>query len=248
MKKYGLASPLLITVLILLMVSACIISPRQFIPGNKVDKGTTFVMPSATAFTLVETPAQAVFSPTPIIWTATPIVITATPQVSLTPEFSATVPQPVVTPVSVTATSLPSLTPATNTQIIKIYLVAIGDNGVSGTKIGCDDSLIAVDVGIPPTAGVLRAAISELLAIDSEMYGDSGLYNALYQSNLEIENLSVINGVASIYLSGDLMLGGVCDHPRVESQLSAIALQFSTVSSVEIFINGIPLKDVLSLK
>ncbi len=248
MKKYGFAFPSLITIIILLIVSACIISPRQFIPGNKVDKGTLEANPSVTSEALVETPAPVEFSPTPIIWTATPIIITATPQVSLTPETTATVPQPIVTPVSVTATSLPSLTPATNTQIIKIYLVAIGDNGASGTKIGCDDSLVAVDVGIPPTAGVLRAALSELLAIDSETYGDSGLYNALYQSNLEIENLSVINGVASIYLSGDLMLGGVCDHPRVESQLSAIALQFSTVSSVEIFINGVPLKDVLSLK
>ena len=248
MKKYSFASSLLIIVIILLMASACVISPRQFIPGNKVEKGTPLAIPNDTAVALVDTPVQAEFSPTPIIWTATPIVITATPQVSLTPEFTATMPQPTVAPVSATATSLPSLTPASNTQIIKIYLVAIGDNGVSGTKIGCDDSLISVDVGIPPTAGVLRAALSELLAVDSEFYGDSGLYNALYQSNLEIGDLSVINGLAKIYLTGDLMLGGVCDHPRVEAQLNAIALQFSTVSSVEIFINGIPLKDVLSLK
>jgi len=248
MKKHGFASPVLITFIILLMVSACVISPKQFIPGNKVEKGTSLAIPSDTAGVMVDTPAQVEFSPTPIIWTATPIIITATPQVSLTPEFTATVPQPTVAPVSATATSLPSLTPASNTQIIKIYLVGIGDNGTSGTKIGCDDSLIAVDVGIPPTAGVLRAALSELLAIDSDFYGDSGLYNALYQSNLEIGDLSVINGLARIYLTGDLMLGGVCDHPRVEAQLNAIALQFTTVSSVEIFINGIPLKDVLSLK
>jgi hypothetical protein len=248
MKKHSFASPLLITGIILLMVSACVISPKQFIPGSKVGKGTSLAIPSDTAEALVDTPEQAEFSPTPIIWTATPIVITATPQLSLTPEFTATVPQPTAASVSATATSLPSLTPASNTQVIKIYLVAIGDNGATGTKIGCDDSLIPVDVGIPPTTGVLRAALSELLAIESEFYGSSGLYNALYQSDLEIGDLTVINGLARIYLTGDLMLGGVCDHPRVEAQLNAIALQFSTVSSVEIFINSIPLKDVLSLK
>ena len=248
MKKLSFASSLLIIVIILILASACVISPKQFIPGNKVEKGTPEAIPSDTAVALVDTPVQAEFSPTPIIWTVTPKLITVTPQMSLTPEFTATVPQPTVTPVAATATSLPSLTPATNTQMIKIYLVAIGDNGASGTKIGCDDSLIAVDVGIPPTTGVLRASLSELLAIESEFYGDSGLYNALYQSNLEIGDLTVINGLARIYLTGDVMLGGVCDHPRVEAQLSAIAMQFSTVSSVEIFINGIPLKDVLSLK
>jgi len=248
MKKQGFASSLLIAAIILLLVSACIISPQQLIPGNKVDKGTAIPDASLTVEPSGETPVQVAFSPTPIIWTETPVLITATQKVVITQEATATIALATATPVSATATPLQSLTPVTNTQIVKIYLVAIGDNGVSGTKIGCDDSLVAVDVGIPPTSGVLRAALTELLAIDSEMYGNSGLYNALYQSDLEIADLSVINGVARIYLTGDLMLGGVCDHPRVEEQLRNIALQFSTVSSVEIFINGIPLKDVLSLK
>ena len=42
------------------------------------------------------------------------------------------------------------------------------------------------------------------------------------------------------------MLGGVCDSPRFEAQIEQTALQFSTVSSVEVFINDIPLQDVLS--
>ena len=42
------------------------------------------------------------------------------------------------------------------------------------------------------------------------------------------------------------MLGGVCDSPRFEAQIEQTALQFSTVSNVEVFINDIPLEDVLS--
>jgi hypothetical protein len=41
-------------------------------------------------------------------------------------------------------------------------------------------------------------------------------------------------------------LGGVCDSPRVQAQLEEIALQFSTVNSVAVFINGEPLDQVLS--
>ena len=150
--------------------------------------------------------------------------------------------------IAATDTVSPTLTPSSNSQMIKIYLVAVGDNGATGTKFGCDDSLVAVDVGIPPTTGVLRAALSELLAIKTATLGESGLYKALYQSNLEIDNLTVINGRASISLKGDLILGGVCDAPRVEEQIKAIAFQFATVSAVDIFINGVPLEDVLSLQ
>ena len=49
-------------------------------------------------------------------------------------------------------------------------------------------------------------------------------------------------------LAGKLLLGGVCDDPRVEAQLVETARRFSTVREVEIVINGKPLKEVLSEK
>lgn len=133
-------------------------------------------------------------------------------------------------------------------QTVKVFLVAIGDNGASGKLIGCGDSIMPVTREIVPTQGVLRAALEILLGIKQQNYGQSGLYNALYQSNLTIEDVRIENGKASIRLSGRLLLGGVCDNPRVEAQLVETAKQFSTVKEVEIFINGKPLKDVLSEK
>jgi len=87
-----------------------------------------------------------------------------------------------------------------------------------------------------------------LLSVKDQFYGESGLYNALYLSNLQVGDVTIANGQAIIHLTGTLMMGGVCDIPRVEAQLTEIALQFSTVTSVAVFINDIPLKDVLSLK
>jgi len=56
------------------------------------------------------------------------------------------------------------------------------------------------------------------------------------------------DGVATVNLVGTMMLGGVCDNPRVEAQLIQTALQFPTVSEVHFFINDTPLEEVLSLK
>jgi hypothetical protein len=149
---------------------------------------------------------------------------------------------------SPTSPPLSQATVIVEPQIIKVFLVAVGDNGASGKLIGCGDSLVPATQTIVPTLGVLRAALETLLGIKTQYYGQSGLYNALYQSDLTIADLRIDKGKASIHLAGRLLLGGVCDAPRVEAQLVETAKQFSTVKEVEIFINGKPVKDVLSEK
>jgi hypothetical protein len=126
-----------------------------------------------------------------------------------------------------------------------IYLIAVGDEGESGTEIGCGDSVIPVEVPIEPTIAPLTAGLEALLAIDSEMYGQSGLYNALYRSDLTVESIDIVDREAVVELSGTLEIGGVCDAPRVRAQLKETALQFSTVDSVSISINGDPLETYL---
>ncbi len=163
-------------------------------------------------------------------------------------------PLPSKTPVASTAEPIqPSPSPLPlSTQpgqgSVQIFLIALEDNGQSGKKIGCDDSVIPVTVTIAPTVGVLRAALEELLSLEDIYYGMTGLYNALHQSNLKLDSVSILQGKATIHLSGELMVSGVCDNPRIEAQLEETALQFSTVSQVSIFINGTPLEEVLSLK
>ena len=145
------------------------------------------------------------------------------------------------------ATQVPP-TPTSAQQTVKIFLIALEDNGQSGTLVGCGDSAVPVTVIIPRTQGVLKAALEELLSIQEQYYGESGLYNALYQSDLKLKSVTIDQGKAIIHLTGTVMLGGVCDSPRFEAQIEETALQFSTVSSVEVFINDIALEDVLSQK
>jgi hypothetical protein len=133
-------------------------------------------------------------------------------------------------------------------KMVEIYLIALEDQGVSGKPVGCGDSAVPVQVQIPPTQGVLRAALDALLALKTQYYGQSGLYNALYQSDLHVESVNIQQGEAIVKLAGTLTQGGECDSPRVQAQLEETVLQFSTVSKASIFINGKPLEDVLSLR
>jgi Sporulation and spore germination len=185
------------------------------------------VLPTATVAVVPPSPTQALPSPAAPIPTVTPMPVVATD--------------------APTATAVPAVT-STGPQYVQIYLIAIEDNGQSGLAVGCGDSAVPVQVEIPHTQGVLRAALNSLLSIKDQYYGGSGLYNALYQSDLQVESVKIENGKATVSLTGTLLLGGECDNPRVQAQLEQTVRQFSTVTEVEIFINGRPLADVLSLK
>ena len=128
---------------------------------------------------------------------------------------------------------------------VKIHLIALEDSGQSGPEIGCGDSVVAVEVAVSPTNAPLKAALGQLLSIEDQYYGQSGLYNALYQSDLTVDDVQIANRVATVRLSGSLLVGGTCDVPRVKAQLERTLLQFSTVDTASIFVNGTPLDDVL---
>lgn len=132
------------------------------------------------------------------------------------------------------------------TSSVRVYLIAIGDRGRAGAKIGCGDSVVGVTRTIAPTRAPLAAALRLTLANHRRQYGESGLYNALYQSRLTLKRVAVVNGTATVRLAGTLRLGGVCDAPRVRAQLRRPALQFRTVHRVSISVNGVPLSRALS--
>ncbi len=209
--------------------------------------------------TLAPTAASTEQPPTPVniqAVTDTPAIPEATAAVSATVPAATAAPAPNAPTTAAPAAG--STAPAPTTAPIKlspgafnkvkIFMVAVNDNGKSGPKIGCGDSIVAVDRSITPTSMPLTAAIQELLSIHSQNYGQSGLYNALYQSNLQVSAVALVNGTATIRLTGKFLLGGVCDNPRFRAQINETALQFSTVKRVSVFINNVPMDQLLSGK
>lgn len=130
---------------------------------------------------------------------------------------------------------------------VKIFFIALNDGGKKGKVIGCGDSVVAVEKTITPTREPLAAALETLLAAESQTDPASGLYNAFYQSDLTLEKVEIgKGGQANIYLLGNQAISGVCDDPRIIAQLTETALQFSSISQVQLYINGYPIEQLLS--
>lgn len=137
-------------------------------------------------------------------------------------------------------------TPNNNMMSVNVYLIEI-EGGTPGNTIGCGDGLVAVSRQVPQTVGVIRAALEELFSLSGGDY-QSDLYNALDQSNVTIESAEVQNGVATVALQGSLMSGGVCDDPRIKEQIRSTILQFPTVTTANVTINGETLDEYFSLQ
>jgi len=127
---------------------------------------------------------------------------------------------------------------------VQVPLIAMSTNG----PVGCGDTVVMVTRNVSATIAPLTAAVQQLLSIHDRFYGQSGLYDPLYNANLAVQSVAINNGLATIKLTGKLSLGGECDDPRVAAQFDALGHQFSSVQKVQVFINGTPLENLLGGK
>lgn len=137
----------------------------------------------------------------------------------------------------------------------KIFLIAPDDDGKLGKQIGCGDSVVSVDgqsrdelTQLSPTADRLKAAYEQIVTDKFSNLGMAGYRNFLADSTLTVDDILLSGGSALIKLSGNLVINGTCDNPRIEAQLVETALQFPEVREVTILLNGTALQDHLSLK
>lgn len=101
------------------------------------------------------------------------------------------------------------------TAALTLFYVAVGDEGKSGSEIGCGDSLVATETGPEEFTNQVEASITALLADDEEMLGESVLRNALAGSDLDYVSSAVEGDAVTVELSGTVKSGGACDDPRI---------------------------------
>ena len=244
---------LLLALVLLVGLSGCTL------PGNATPTPTLPLFPPVASKappvnTLPPLPTftKAASTALPEVATATFIPVKPTLTATSAPQAAATATKPAPTQPAATAkpaatsTKAATSVPASNEP--KLFLIALNDNGASGKKIGCGDSLVGVTVQVADASAPLRGVLEQALALHNQTYGQSGLYNALFRSDLKLVSVTIQNGTAEIKLSGALTIGGTCDAPRVQAQLEEAALQFSTVQQVNITVNGVALKTLLSGK
>ena len=128
-----------------------------------------------------------------------------------------------------------------------VYYVALDDGGTSGVRFGCNDSLVAVHDADPSIREPLHAAMSRLLSGPGAPPA-SGLYNALSSSTLQYVSGYLDGPTVVVNLTGSVQPGGVCDIPRIEAQLTQTAVTAVGATRAEIYVNGVRLAEVLSLR
>ncbi|WP_244266488.1 hypothetical protein [Pseudarthrobacter chlorophenolicus] len=160
-------------------------------------------------------------------------------------------PQPSTTP---SPSAAPERVPAAQ-GTVTAYFVLLDDGGNNGVRFGCNDSLVGVDQARPAGKDPLPAAMNALLGAGSgasipalEVPSGAEIYNALAGSRLKFLSGSFDGSAVTVYLSGAVSLGGVCDIPRLEAQLTQTALAAVGAVRAQVYLNGRPLAEVLRLE
>ncbi len=127
----------------------------------------------------------------------------------------------------------------TEWQQIKIAVLD-AEEKTNGKSVGCD-RLVLIDRNVPKTDQILNATLHNLFALDSEKV--DGWFNIVARVNktLKFDHATIEESIAKIYLTGSFPVGylhGECDNPRLQIQIEETALQFSSVKSVETYLNG----------
>lgn len=195
--------------------------------------------PSATA--------TATFTPSPL--PSPTASATPEPTVTSAPTFT---PLPVDTPAigglsTLRSTPFPVPTDDINSEKVIVFLVKVGDGGAAGPIIGCNDSLVPVEVAVQPYIDSIRAALTALFSLGQGGYGD--LYNGLYLSDLTFASVSIEGSRAVVRISGQVLSPGVCADPMILNQIrQTVLFQNPLLREVTILLGGRDLQDILSLR
>jgi len=115
-----------------------------------------------------------------------------------------------------------------------------------GDLFGCDDKIIFKNIEGEYN---LRQLLEKMFSF-SEYNETEDLYNVFQNSDLEVENLGIESKILKVELFGELIMGGMCDNPRVSVQIDRTVRLFypDFMGEIQILINGEDLRDFLSEK
>ncbi|MGR2751995.1 GerMN domain-containing protein [Agromyces arachidis] len=143
------------------------------------------------------------------------------------------------------ASTGPSSTPTP--QVLTVYFVRIGDDGASGERIGCGDSLVPVTTPPIATDDPLRASIVRLLETPEGEVVSSGLHTAVPGGTLDYVDGRAEGDTVTVELTGEPLLRGECEDPRIRAQLERTAMSATGASEALILIDGVPIEEFLDL-
>lgn len=128
---------------------------------------------------------------------------------------------------------MPVVLKVTETTTVKVYF----NNSNLDPEISCN-KVFPVEREIPKTGAVATAAIDELFLGATEQEKSQGYFSAI-PAGSKLNSISINNGVASVDFNEITESGGgSCSMAARVAQITQTLLQFPTVESVKLLVNG----------
>ncbi|HRO29826.1 MULTISPECIES: GerMN domain-containing protein [Micrococcaceae] len=134
-----------------------------------------------------------------------------------------------------------------------VYWVSPAGSGHQGVEFpGCGELLVESTVkasgsGEVGTTERVEAGIEALLE-DRTYEHSNGLINALYQSELSVEDVSIEGDTVTVDLTGQPMSAGSCADPQIIGQLEYTATANAGTYTAEVLVDGTPIQEFMSQK
>ncbi len=112
------------------------------------------------------------------------------------------------------------------------------NNSKMDPEFSCD-KVFPVERAVPKSEAVALVALTELLKGVTESEKDAGFFTNI-NSGVNIQNLTIENGIAKVDLNEQLesKISGACMVTAIRTEITQTLMQFPTVDSVVISING----------
>lgn len=153
---------------------------------------------------------------------------------------------------SATASASASETAAAASEATVYWVGPAGQSG--GIEFpGCGEVLIEDSVSVSGAGAVgdpslVEAGLQALFAERSFDVGSDGLMNALYQSELTVQDVTIDGDTVIVDLTGQPMSAGTCADPQIIAQLENTAIANAGTYDAEILVDGELIQDVMSQK
>lgn len=109
-----------------------------------------------------------------------------------------------------------------------------------GGEIGCGVGIFYGKDTVPKTSAVLDATYQRLFDIKQwpEIETDGFRNTVAAFAYLYYDRVTLENGLAKVYLSGQVTSPGTCAEPELKAQIEAVAFQFRSVQKLEVYLNN----------
>lgn len=136
-----------------------------------------------------------------------------------------------------------------NRYTLELFWIIQGDGGNAGFPVGCGDSLIFQQSGIPLNLSMdetIRRAFT-YLADDSNIgsgRGDRGGWNPISETSLRVDSYSINNNAVTASLSGEMRLIGTCADAQLQAQIAMTIMLLTRTKTATIYVNGENLRTI----